>query len=115
MDIYAEIKSFSFYENKGTFYINVKVIEKRLHQICHPSKSKFEEVEIGDTISLKTDREKLKNEGKISLEELTTLLLNRFLILNIDDWEAAKKSFTNSTSPKFILSKASKCAFLLEK
>ena len=115
MDIYAEIKSFSFYENKGTFYINVKVIEKRIHQICHPLKAKFEEVEIGDTISLKTDREKLKNEAKISLEELTTLLLNRFLILNIDDWEAAKTSFNNSTSPKFILSKATKCGFLLEK
>ena len=112
MDLYAEIKSFSFYENKGSFYIKAKIIEKRITQLCHP---KFEEVEIGDTICLKTDKTKIKEEGKTSVEELVSLLINRFLIFHIDGWEPAVKTFNNSSSPKFTIFAVSKCGFLLEK
>ena len=115
IEIYAEVKNFSFYENKGNLYINARVIEKRVFQNCHPSKSKFEEVRVGDTLEIKTDREKIESEEITSTETLVTLLLNRFLILTIDNWVPAAQSFSKQSSPKFILSSASKCDIFQEK
>ena len=116
MDIYAEIKSFSFYENSGTVFINAKIIEKRLSQLPHPSKTKFEEAEVGELITLKIDRERIKEEKQTSLEEIVSLLQNRFLVLNITGWEPALQGFNNKSSPKFLLSTARKtCGILLER
>ena len=115
MDIYAEIKNFTFYENKGSLYINARVIEKRVSQNCNPSKAKFEDVRIGDSIEIKTDREKIESDEYTTIEELFKLLLNRFLIITIDAWVPAVQSFSQKSSPKFILAKASKCDIFPEK
>ena len=115
MDIYVEVKNFSFYENSGAIYVNAKVIEKRVNQLPHQAKTKFEEVEIGEIISLKTDRQKIKDEGITSLENLTKLLLNRFLVLKVDDWEKAIQAYNNKSSPKFIFSTAETCGIFQEK
>ena len=56
MDLYAEIKSFSFYENSGSFYINGKIIEKSVGKLPHPAKKQFEDVKVGEIISLKIER-----------------------------------------------------------
>lgn len=115
MDIYAELKNYSFYENSGAFYITVKVIEKNVFQTPHTDKGKFNEVEIGESISLKTDRDQIKDAGLITQENLVDLLLSRFLIFNITGWEAAQKGYKNSF-PKFIFSNVTRpCAILTEK
>ena len=112
MEIYAEIKKFSFYENNGSIYINAKVIEKRVSQHPHPSKCKFEDVKVGDVLSIKTDREKIRAAGKTKLEDLVILLLNRFLVLSIDGWEQAHPAFNKTSTPKFLLATASTCGIL---
>ena len=114
MDIYGEVKSFSFYESSGSVYANVKIIEKRLKKNNHDSKNKFEEAEIGELITLRTDREKLKENNSKSLESLVQLLLNRLLIFDITDWEPATKGFKNS-NPKFLFTNLTKCVTLTEK
>ena len=115
MDLYAEIKNFSFYENSGAVYINTKVIEKRVCQLPHTHKTKFEAIQVGEIISVKIDREKIKNDGKTTLAEIVNLLLNRFLILKITDWEPAVQAYSNKSTPKFILSTAEQCDILQEK
>ena len=115
MDLYAEIKNFSFYENSGSVYINTKVIEKRICQLPHNHKTKFEAVQVGEIISVKIDRERIKEDGKTSLEQIVNLLLNRFLILKIIDWEPALQAYNNKSSPKFILSTAEQCGILQAK
>ena len=111
MEIYAEVENFTFYESSKTFYISAKVLEKRLKPGCHPNSTKFEEVEIQESISLKANETKIAEAGQISLEELSVLLLSRFLIFDINLWEAphARK---NST-PKFGIINARKCATFL--
>ena len=79
------------------------------------SKKQFEEVQIGETISLKIDRQRIKDEGKTTLDQIVNILLNRFLILNVNGWEPAIQSYTNKSTPKFLLSNAEKCGILLEK
>ena len=115
MDIYAEIKNFSFYENTGSIYVNAKVIEKRVNQLPHQAKAKFEEVQVGEIIALKTDRQNIKDEGIISLEQLINRLLNRFLVLKVTNWEKALQSYSNKSSPKFIFSTAETCGIFQEK
>ena len=111
MEIYAEIKNFAYYENKGSFYINAKVIEKRILQ--HPiHQCKFEDVYIGEVLSIKTDRKKIKLDGRTKPEELALLFLNRFLILTLDGWEPAHPNFGKTSTPKFTLSEASTCGIL---
>ena len=115
MDLYAEIKNFSFYENSGAVYINTKVIEKRVCSLPHTHKEKFEAVKVGEIISVKIERERILQEGKTSLEKIVNLLLNRFLVLKIIDWEPALQAYSNKSSPKFILSTAAQCGILQEK
>ena len=113
MDIYAEVKSFSFYESSRAIYVNVRIIEKRLKKIIPNHKVKFEEVQIGDIITLKTDRKALNTAGNTNLESLVQLLLNRFLIFDIGDWEEPTQGFKNS-NPKFLITNAQTCVTLME-
>ena len=114
MDIYAEVRSFSFYESSGSIYVTVRVIEKRLKKADHPSKKKFEEVEIGETITLRTDRETIIANKCVDLPTLVNkLLLNRLLIFDINDWEAPSKGVKIS-NPKFLIANVSKCVTLME-
>ena len=115
MDIYAELKNFSFYENSGAIYITVKILEKNILQTPHQNKAKFIDAQVGDTISLKTDSAQIKEAGFTTLEKLANLLLNRFLIFHVIGWEAATTGYKNSC-PKFLFSHASKpCAILTAK
>ena len=114
MDIYAEVKNFSFYSEKLTFYVGVRVIEKRLHPGCHPYKTKFEEVAVGKNIGLKVSVTDLKKSGKLTENEFVQLLLSRYLVLVVDKWEDAKEGFQRST-PRFGISDARKCAIFQEK
>ena len=114
MDIYAEVKNFSFYSEKSTFYVGVRVIEKRLHLGCHPYKTKFEEVAVGKNIGLKVSVPDLKKSGKLTENEFVQLLLSRYLVLVVDKWEDAKEGFQRST-PRFGISDARQCAIFQEK
>ena len=113
MEIYTEVKRFSFYENSATFYIECKLIQKRIDPNCHPFKHQFEELNIGEVINLKADRNLLER-GKLNFEELAVILLNRFLIFKIDTWEPAVATFHKST-PKFGLVDARQCDIFPEK
>lgn len=113
MEIYAEVESFTFYQSSKTFYISANVIEKRLKPGCISDKEKFEEVKIKDSISLKVTKKKLDEVGKITAEEISYLLLTRFLIFDVDKWQAPISWNKNST-PKFLVSSARKCGIFLE-
>ena len=111
MEIYCEVKNFSFYENSSTFYITCRVLEKQISPGCHPFKEQFEGVEIGETIQLKVEKKKLEKEQKISPERLVLLLLSPFLIFELDTWEPASTNpLHKNSSPKFGLSNARTCA-----
>ena len=114
MEIYTEIKKFTFYESSHLLYISCKIIEKKIHPGCHQFKSKFEELKLGETVSLKFDKRLLSSEDSIKLEELVLILLNRFLIIEISTWEPASSNFGKS-SDHFIVNNAKTCGIFTEK
>lgn len=114
MEIYAEVKNFSFYENNSTFYINGRVIEKRILPGSHPFQAKFEEVKVGEVAELKVTKARLEELGITTIEKLAVVLLNPFLIFEIENWEAAAASFKKS-SPKFLIKNARTCDIFRER
>lgn len=108
MEIYAEVKNFSVYPN--AIYVNCRVIEKKIGT-GHTLQRKFEEVEIGEVIGLKADKGRFLESENGSLEEKIGILLNRFLIFEIDSWEPALACFKKS-SPKFTFANLRKCDIL---
>ena len=111
MEIYAEVENFSFYQSSKNFYITVQVIEKRIVPGSSSFQPQFEEVKLGSSISLKADDEKIAEAKKVKFEDLATLLLNRFLIFEVNYWEPSQAWNKNST-PKFGIINARKCDIL---
>ena len=102
LEIFAKLKSFSFYHKTEAIYITIEVIDCKLSGSVAPAE-KFNTVEPGDTLSLKYIGEKTA--------EYLNLLDEPALLINTDEFEPSKNPKYND---KFIVKSLRKCDIFKE-